>query len=280
MLYRFQDFTNAPPLEDRMKIRRKMVADYCEKHKTNESRQKFGTDSRRYFLVFRKRKVIYCFVPKVASTQWKKSLLVLKEEDERMYREKNVTVIENLNYVSEEDAREMLTSYFTFLFVRDPLERILSAYKSKLLKDNKTFRRVFGRKIIAQFRPNASQHALETGSVVTFPEFTSFLLQTKHYDEHWRPVDDLCSPCAANYDFIGHYEDLAEEAPYLVKKAGIDDRVSFPTFRASNTTAEMLKYYSHVPNKKILQLAKIYENDYKMFKFPFPGKLAKLFERT
>lgn len=253
-----------------------MVADYCKRHKASDSL--FGTNLR-YFLVFRKRKVIYCFVPKVASTQWQKELFVLKEEDEEMSRDANVTVAKNnLNYFSEQEARQMLKSYFTFLFVRDPMERILSAYKDKLLEDNKIFRHAIGRKIIARFRPNATQHALETGSVVTFPEFTSFLLQAKEYDEHWRPFDNLCHPCAINFDFIGHYEDLAEEAPYLVKKAGIDDRVSFPPVRASNTTADLLQYYSQIPNTKILQLAKIYENDYKMFNFPFPGKLAKLFD--
>ncbi|XP_022805347.1 carbohydrate sulfotransferase 11-like [Stylophora pistillata] len=272
------ELTNDRKLEGRLIARRKMVEDYCKKHKT--SHPLLGTNLR-YFLVFRKRKIIYCYIPKVASTQWKKELLVLKEEDEQVYRHANVTVANNnLNYYPAQEAEKMLKNYFTFLFVRDPLERILSAYKDKLLKDNKIFRRAIGRKIIAQFRSNATRHALETGSDVTFPEFMNFLLKTRAYtyDEHWKPFDNLCHPCTINYDFIGKYEDLAEEAPYLVKKAGIDDRVSFPPFRASNTTADLLHYYSQIPTTKILQLAKIYESDYKMFNFPFPGKLAKLFD--
>ena len=254
-----------------------MVKDYCKKHHRNDTI--FGK-AFRYFIVFQKRKVIYCFGPKVASTQWKKELLILQEEDEQIYRDMGLKIFKNnLNYVSHQEAEQMLKNYFTFLFVRDPMERILSAYKDKLLKDNQAFRRTFGRNIIKRFRPNATKYALETGSVVTFSEFTNYLLATnvRVYDEHWRPLDNLCHPCAVKYDFIGHYEDLAEEAPYLVKKAGIADRVSFPPFRASNTTDDMLHYYSQIPKMRILQLAKRYESDYEMFGFPFPGKLAELF---
>lgn len=31
----------------------------------------------------------------------------------------------------------MRENYFTFLFVRDPMERVLSVYKDKIVKDNK-----------------------------------------------------------------------------------------------------------------------------------------------
>lgn len=259
-------------MEIRMQERKVLIQDFCKRRKRNDSL--FGKDLR-YFLVFHSRKVIYCFVPKVASRQWKKELRVLEEEDKLTYGEANVK--HNLNFFTPQEVREMLKNYFTFLFVRDPLERILSAYKDKFLKENKVFHRAIGRKIIKQCRHNATEHSLKTGSDVTFPEFVNYLVKTKHDDEHWKSFDKLCHPCAVNYDFIGHYEDLTEDAPYLVKKAGIDDRISFPPFRLSNTTADMLHYYSQIPKLRISQLARRYESDYQMFGYPFSGQTGALF---
>lgn len=265
-------------MEIRLQERRALVQDYCTRHKRHGT--VFGNNLR-YFLVFRSRKVIYCFIPKIASKQWKKELSVLEEEDDQIYGKVNDSFKNDLNHFSREEVEKMLKNYFTFLFVRDPMERVLSAYKDKFLKENKAFHRAIGRRIVKQYRSNATQQALEKGSDVTFPEFTNFVVDShRRLDEHWAPFDKLCHPCAVNYDFIGRYEDLGEDAPYLTQKTGIDDLVSFPPFRASNTTAEMLHYYSQIPKARILQIAKIYESDYEMFGYPFPGQLEALFNSS
>ena len=266
-------------MEIRLQERKARVQDYCRRRKRNASTV-LG-HNRRYFLVFRSRRVIYCFIPKVASKQWKEVLLSLEEEDKQIYRKVNGISKNNLNNFSPQEVEEMLKNYFTFLFVRDPMERLLSAYKDKFLRENKSFHRALGRRIVKQYRRNATRQALETGSDVTFSEFANFVVDSHRFpDEHWAPFDKLCHPCAVNYDFIGRHEELTEDAPYLVKKAGIDDRVSFPPFHPSNTTADMLHYYSQIPKRKIFQIAKLYESDYEMFGYPFPGQLRALFNST
>jgi len=160
------------------------------------------------------------------------------------------------------------------------MERVLSAYKDKFVKDNKYFHRAYGRDIIKRCRPNATKQALETGSGVTFPEFTKYLVETPMRNEHWQAFDKLCHPCAVNYDFIGRFETLFEDAHYLIKKAGIDDRVSSRSFRSSNTAADILHYYSQIPKQRIFQMAKIYESDYELFGYSFPGKLGALLNST
>ena len=99
-----------------------------KENKRNDST--IGKDLR-YHLVFHSKKIIYCFAPKVASSQWKKELYVLNEDTHGEFK--------HLNQYSPEDALEMLENYFTFLFVRDPFERLLSAYKSKFLKHRTGF---------------------------------------------------------------------------------------------------------------------------------------------
>lgn len=249
--------------------RQQLVQNFCKRNKRNDST--IGKDLR-YHLVFHTKKIIYCFAPKVASSQWKKELHVLNEDNGRFTHGE----FKRLNQYSPEDALEMLENYFTFLFVRDPFERLLSAYKSKFLKQNRVFHQTIGRKIIKLSRPNATKHALDAGNDVTFPEFVNYVLKTRHFDEHWRTFDQLCYPCAIRYDFIGHLENLAQDASYLVKMAGIQDRISFPPFQASRTTSELLHYYSQIPKQKILQLAKLYKSDFEMFGYAFPGRLEAL----
>ncbi|XP_029197964.2 carbohydrate sulfotransferase 11-like [Acropora millepora] len=263
-------------IELQVKRRRKMVQDYCKRYKKNDTI--IGKDLR-YHLVFQSQKVIYCFAPKVASTQWKKQLCVLNE-DNQTCTNGLVDKFKRLNQYHPQEALQMLNNYFTFLFVREPLERLLSANRDKFLKENKIFHRHIGTKIMKYSRLNATKDDLETGRGVTFAEFTNYIVETQHLDEHWLPLDQLCHPCAINYDFIGHYESLSQEARYLLRKADIDDRLSFPPFHASNTTAELLDYYSKISNQRISQLAKIYESDFEMFGYSFPGKLSPLFNRS
>ena len=258
----------------RLQERKALVQDYCKRHNRNADTV-LGHDLR-YFLVFQSRKVIYCFIPKVSSTQWQKELLGLEEEDKQIYPKVNGSYEKNFNNFSPQEVEEMLKNYFTFLFVRDPMERVLSAYKNKFLLDNNYFHRTYGRGIIKRYRPNATKEALETGSGVTFPEFTRHVVEIQSRNEHWQSFDKLCHPCAVNYDFIGRFENLYEDASYLIKKAGIDDRVSSDSFHSSNTAADMLHYYSQIPKERILQMAKIYESDYEMFGYPFPGQLGAL----
>ena len=262
-------------MEIRLQERKALVHDYCKRHNRNADTV-LGHDLR-YFLVFHSKKVIYCFIPKVSSKQWKKELSGLEEEDKQIYPKVNGSFKNNLNNFSPQEVEEMLKNYFTFLFVRDPMERVLSAYKDKFLKENKYFHQVIGRRIVKHYRRNATQQALETGSDVSFSEFANYVVDSHRIpDEHWAPYDKLCHPCAVNYDFIGRFENLYEEASYLIKKAGIEDRVSSHSFHSSNTAADMLHYYSQIPKERILQMAKIYESDYEMFGYPFPGQLGAL----
>ena len=262
-------------METRLQERKARVQDYCNRHKRNADTV-LGKDLH-YFVVYRSRKLIYCFIPKVASSQWKNVLTGLAEEDKQIYQG---SLKSDLSKFPRQEVEQVIKTSFKFLFVRDPLERVLSAYKDKFLKPNWYYHPRFGKDIIKRYRPNATQEALKTGSGVTFPEFTRYLVETRISEEHWAVFDKLCHPCAINYDFIGRLEDISEDARYLVKKAGIDDFVSSQSFRASNTKADMLHYYSQIPKQRILDLAKIYESDYEMFGYSFPGKLGALFNSS
>ena len=66
-------------------------------------------------------------------------------------------------------------------------------------------------------------------------------------NQHWRQYEKLCHPCVINYDFIGRLETLENDAPLLLKMAGIEDRVSFPPIHKSTSTDEVLHTIPRFP---------------------------------
>ena len=119
-----------------------------------------------------------------------------------------------LNQLNTSEIRRRLETYTKFMFVRHPLKRFISAYRSKFQKidrDSERFRRTYGREIVARFRGNKS--SVPPGAPindVTFKEFADLVVLPRTYvhDKHWRPMTDLCLPCAVGYDFVGRHENL------------------------------------------------------------------------
>ena len=83
---------------------------------------------------------MYCELPKVGSSNWKRVLIKLT--DDRFKDIRNVLAIRkprklehyNLRYITDypwQQRIEMLKTYYKFIIVRDPIERILSAYRDK-----------------------------------------------------------------------------------------------------------------------------------------------------
>ena len=96
-------------------------------------------------------------------------------------------------------------------------------------------------------------------------------------DQHWRSYEQIC-PCEVNYDFIGHFENLGEEAPQLLKIIGVDDYVTFPEYHPSKTTPYMMDYYYQLTKDEIIGLGKLFELDFKLFGYDFPGPLEEILQ--
>lgn len=83
------------------------------------------------------------------------------------------------------------------------------------------------------------------------------------------------------YDFIGRFEYLPNNANYVLKKAGVYNLIKFPSDNNySRTREELLKYYSQIPLVWIVQLRRVYHSNFEMFGYPFPGPLKALFKKV
>lgn len=223
---------------------------------------------------------ICVFSLQVACTNWKRVFMVLSGSEAASADLSQIPAdvvhkpgtLDRLSDYPAGRAAEMLSTYTKFLFVRHPFERLLSAYRNKLEQrhdSSRYFQSRFGRRIVKRYRANATERALRDGDDVTFAEFAGFVADTRDtvFNEHWAPIDRLCRPCAVNYDFIGKHESLFQDSDFLLKHvAGVSD-VRFPKGPDTNTSTQLVKYFTKLDHNTILRLYSIFELDFKLFNY-------------
>ena len=265
---------------ERQELRKMQLTNYCTKHMAHVENYKLPKKERLgQLLVDDDNNYIYCAVPKSASTAMKGTLLNLRNDSDKI-RKWSVHSPSLWKHMSEYKTTEnlkRLATHFKFLFVREPFHRFLSAYKDKFLGGNRIYTNGYRRIIVQALRPQDVEPTGTAANNVTFTEFLKYVVTYPDFftsrDDHWRQYEHLCFPCTVEYDFIGHFETLADDAAYLLKMAGIDDRVVFPPVRSSQADTDFLTYYSQVPHELIFKFREAFRNDFEMFGYSFPGPL-------
>lgn len=189
-----------------------------------------------------------------------------------------------LSQLPKNEAISSLENYTSFIMVRHPFERLVSAYrnkfsdtaysnyfhvsclKSQVYQDSYRFQFQdrYGRYIIKKYRLEAS--TVEGGGEnVTFHEFVSYLIKEgTSTNEHWMSVYDLCFPCSINYTLIGHYETLAEDTKTVLDMIGAS-QIRFPVQRSGHTKDVLKYYFQQLSIHEIRLLYQLYEKDFNLF---------------
>uniref|UniRef100_A0A3B3R4Z9 Carbohydrate sulfotransferase n=1 Tax=Paramormyrops kingsleyae TaxID=1676925 RepID=A0A3B3R4Z9_9TELE len=231
-------------------------------------------------------KLLYCEVPKVGCSNWKRVLMVLQGLAPSTQEIQHDAVhygnhLRRLDSFDHRGIAQRLETYTKVLFVREPLERLVSAFRDKFENPNTYYHPVFGRPIISRYRANASKEALKTGTGVTFKEFVQYLLDVHRpvgMDIHWEPVGRLCSPCLLDYDFIGKFETIEEDANFLLSRLGAPPNLTFPSFKDRNPNAERTsahitqQYFTKLNASERQRAYDFYYMDYLMFNYSKPFK--------
>ena len=114
--------------EERQKNRKQHLGEYCRNYTYNKS---LGTEDVYMLAVNDNLKLIDCVIPKVRTTTWKRAIAKSREIQPRINR---WILWKRLSNYTEEERNERLKKYFKFVFVREPLQSLLSAYKNKFLQ--------------------------------------------------------------------------------------------------------------------------------------------------
>lgn len=183
-------------------------------------------------IVSEKLRLLYCPVPKVASSNWK--YLIRKLENIENYNDLHAAHNANssgLRYLSDYSAAEAVRllqpgRLFKFVFLRDPYARLLSAYMDKLRRgsgpDYRTFvAAAFSWKVAREVGGNNNE--TNDANLLSRPSFRSFVIsisQQEPYsmDHHWQPQTCLCGLDTVPYDFIGHMESLTTDVQTVLHR--------------------------------------------------------------
>ncbi|MCJ8743582.1 hypothetical protein PDJAM_G00095600 [Pangasius djambal] len=263
-------------------IRNRTIRAMCGQQNTAHSVWSLSPSQRKtllqHILVNEKHRFLYCYVPKVACSNWKRVLKVLSGALADVHVQVKMDHHADLLFLSDfspEEIRHRLHHYFKFMFVREPMARLLSAYRNKF-GEIKAYQHKYGAEIIRRYRKGYAKNAKVAGDDVTFAEFVRYLLDEdlERMNEHWMPISNLCQPCAVQYNFIGSYERLESDAAYVLERVGAPQHVQFPERQAwyKPVTKETLHYYlCTVPQKLLRELLPKYILDFSLFGYPLPN---------
>ena len=203
-----------------------------------------------------------------------------------------------MNWFSKDERELRLKTYFKFLVVRHPFERLVSAYRDKIetLKEffqpiqeqehvkNITFE-TFVNYIIQEHEgrySNAFSSDIETkgkGMSETSKGRTRkkiiSLRQKDHLylNPHWAQYSTLCHPCHIDYDYIVKFETMRENAAYILSKLGPHHECleeKYPElFEKAKPSSWQLhkKYLNRLTSLQLNKLREIYSIDFKMFEY-------------
>ncbi|XP_043546482.1 carbohydrate sulfotransferase 14 [Chiloscyllium plagiosum] len=229
----------------------------------------------KHILVNDKYRFLYCYVPKVACSNWKRVIKVLSGVLDNVHVQIKMDHKNDLVFLGDlknSEIKYRLRHYYKFLFVRDPMERLLSAYKNKF-GEIEAYQRRYGMEIVRRYRKHVGQ---SRGDDVTFTEFLQYLVDedVESMNEHWMPVYNLCQPCAVTYDYIGSYERLQSDAHHVLRSIGAPLHVEFPQRQAwyKPITKETIHYYlCKVPQELLNELLPKYILDFSLYAYPLPN---------
>lgn len=190
-----------------------------------------------------------------------------------------------MNFLSLPDR---LGSYFKFLIVRDPFERLISAFKDKFVKNPRFepwYKHDIAPAIIRKYR-KSHRYSDQAASGLHFEDFVRYLgdaegrrRMDRQFGEHvihWVTYAELCAPCEIRYSVVGHHETLERDAPYILRAAGIQRLVSYPAIppgitRYNRTKVE--RYFSGISKRDVRRLYARYQGDFELFGYPSPDFL-------
>ncbi|XP_069780719.1 carbohydrate sulfotransferase 14 [Narcine bancroftii] len=268
-----------PDYQINQEIRNRTLQNVCKQKTMPRGILDLNSSQRRtllkHILVNDEYKFLYCYVPKVACSNWKRVIKVLSGALDNVHVQIKMDHKNDLVFLGDLKSNEIkyrLKHYYKFMFVRDPMERLLSAYRNKF-GEVVEYQRRYGMEIVRRYRKNIGQ---SKGDDVTFSEFLQYLVDEdgETMNEHWMPVYNLCQPCAVRYDFVGSYEQLHSDAHYVLQNIGASDIVEFPERQAwyKPVTKEILHYYlCKVPQELLYDLLPKYILDFSLYAYPLPN---------
>jgi hypothetical protein len=243
------------------------------------------------FLINRKHRFIYCFVPKVACSSLKRWFVrVAGIPPESVVPEVHLFVAENFSLarLSEREAEELLRSkdYYRFAFQRNPFARLVSAYLDKLVEPKgpglAPIRRVqrgplwdVPRRIRYEFRRLTTGRCADFQQGITFREFVYHVASStspRRLDTHWRPQSLILGD--VQFDFIGLMETMRPDFDHVCQQLGLDSDLPLTNCNRKSKTDAPTGCVADWPTSQLREL-----DSYPPFERFYTPELTKIVQR-
>ena len=230
-----------------------------------------------HFIYSKKAGVVFAYIPKVACTNWKCILRYLDGHtdylDAQIAHDRKRSGLAYLSTLP--DGADLLSNPNVpkLTCVRNPYTRILSAYLNKVKPfaiDNATKERDSYFHMVFQEIDSFRKQHHPTLPAVNFYCFLDWLESSGNpltRNEHWLLQAEILGQREVAFDFIGHFENLAADAPILLERMDCDipfpsqKAVNFPSTRAAELTGN---YFTDV---EIEQVKRIYAADFSYLEY-------------
>jgi hypothetical protein len=138
-----------------------------------------------------------------------------------------------LAHFAEADQRTLLTSpdVLRFAFVRNPYDRMLSAWKSKILRNDDQYERLQASVRAAYSYPPAT--------TVSFGDLVRHVATDGPFDAHWERQVDVLAWGRITYDEIGRFENFAADFNAILTRLDAPSDVLELAAQVTNPTSEL-----------------------------------------
>ena len=187
---------------------------------------------------------VYMAVPKVACTTVKRTLAEL--EGLTPIERRNVHQDDRQLRLAQLDATQATTAlrsdeWLRFAFVRDPYDRMFSAWKSKLGNTWDTQYLWLRREIRAAFDyPDVDSDPFP---MVAFGDFVRFIVESQEprvvYDGHWNLQTEVLIHDLIAYDVVGRFETFVEDFTAVLRRLDAPPAVLALAAEVTNATPQL-----------------------------------------
>lgn len=181
--------------------------------------------------------------------------------EDRIYIEPALQHASFLNKtLTQWDRMQRVHTYYKFMIVRNPFERIVSGFRNKieppLRREHASptgFPQGIKWEILNRFRRSELLYWMRTANSpestinVTFPEFVRYLVESTKLElnDHFVPSMQICHPCLIKYNFYGNFRNISHDVHALIKHFQTEPRFyrDESLHNSSEQTSNLLSHY-------------------------------------
>ena len=203
-------------------------------------------------------KLIGCKLPKVGSTNIRRVMYVLDHLSDftdvnkiSEVKSKSWNIIPTeFNHSQMTELKWKLSTYTKFMFVRDPIERLVSAYRDS--------------------KPGGFFKAEN----VSFNEWL-VKVSLNSTNRHVKLYSEWCQPCSTKYDFVGQLNNFDDDMNAILEHVGARDLIILPKrertrYTEAKSSDVIEAFTTNIPRHLLEQIYEKYYMDYFLFGFPRP----------